>query len=73
LDKPEYPIKVIFFNGGEECVYKNEEEMVCDLEFFDSEDNDPEDATLVTDGRGREVILKIESLDLLKFELKEIP
>lgn len=68
---PEYPIRVKFLKEEEEYEYENEMELVCDLEWFDSEDNDPKDATLVKDRLGREVILKIEALELKKFELKK--
>ncbi|MCF8722310.1 hypothetical protein LQ236_000330 [Nitrospina gracilis] len=74
MERPSYPVKVVFFEKGEkveEEIYENEMEMCCDLEWFDSEVNTPEDTTIVTDRLGREVVLKIEALELIKFELKD--
>ena len=66
--KPEFPVKVKY-SDGEEVELENEMELACDLEFFDSEH--PEEDTLIFDRLGREVILKIEKLELIKFELKK--
>ncbi len=65
---PVYPIKVKYLEDNEESLHLDEIDLTCDLEWIDSEN--PEEQVMVTDALGREVILKIESLELLKFELK---
>ncbi|MDR2790130.1 MAG: M55 family metallopeptidase [Campylobacteraceae bacterium] len=57
-NKPAFPITVIF--------YENENEMKCDLEWFDSKDKD----VVVKDSHGQLINLKIEALNLVVFELK---
>ena len=67
---PQFPIKVRYINEKEVLEYQNEMDLVSDLKFFDNEMINPDDLVLVTDAQGRPVILKIESLELIKFELK---
>ena len=66
---PKYPIRVKYNYDGEEIEFEDEAIMASHLEWFDSEN--PEEDALVTDRLGREVILKVEELEVVKFILKE--
>ncbi|GHV03562.1 hypothetical protein AGMMS50229_03060 [Campylobacterota bacterium] len=68
--KPTFPIKVVYHEDGDVHIFNNEDEMVCDLEWFDTEDSD-ENAS-VTDANGQAVRLKIEALDIQTFELLHV-
>ncbi len=65
--KPEYPIKVLFKEDGEEWFFENKKDIAQNLEWFDSDD--PSENAIVTDKNGRQVTLKVEKLEVLTFEL----
>ena len=65
--QPEFPIKVLFQEDGEEWMLNDEEDIAVNLEWFNSDD--PEERAIVTDNRGRPVRLKVEALDVLICEL----
>ena len=67
--KPEFPIKVVFFEDNEEWVLENEEELACSLEWFDSDDED--ENAIVTDSLGRNVRIKIKGLKIIICQLQE--
>jgi hypothetical protein len=58
---------VFFEENGEEWVLDNEQEVACNLEWFDSDD--PDEHVLVTDGQGRAVRLKVQALKVVFCEL----
>jgi hypothetical protein len=68
LNRPEFPLKVVFQETGEEWLLENESDAAQNLEWFDSED--PEEAAVVTDKQGRPVRLKIEGLKVIAIALK---
>ena len=57
-EKPQYPITVLFKEDGDKWVLDNEQELGCNLEWFDSKD--PEQNTEVTDALGRNVEVVVE-------------
>jgi hypothetical protein len=67
-DKPQFPIKVFFYEDNDEWILNSEDDIALNLEWFDSEDI--EENTKVTDRLGRPVRLKVEALQVIKFELK---
>ncbi len=48
--KPEYPIKVLFKEDGEEWFFENKKDIAQNLEWFDSDD--PSENAIVTDKNG---------------------
>lgn len=71
-DAPQYPILVIYYESGEAVeqeTYDDEDDLVMDLEWFDSEHR-PEEAAIF-DRDGRRVRLKIEAMKVLICELAE--
>lgn len=64
---PEFPIRVTFHEDGEEWVLDSFDELASSLEWFDSDD--PTENASVVDGKGRPVRVKVEALELLRFEL----
>jgi hypothetical protein len=67
--QPEYPLTVTFHESGEIWTLVDLDDAACNLEWFDSDD--PEEQAVVVDNKGRPVRLKIESLKVIKCELKE--
>ena len=65
---PEFPITVLFHEDGDKWVLDNEDQLVCNLEWFDS--SDPEESATVTDNKGRTVHLLIVQFEIKAFELK---
>lgn len=65
---PEYPLEVLFSEGGESLFLENKFDVCTALEWFDSED--PDERAVVTDKFGRSVKLKVEFLEMLICELK---
>jgi hypothetical protein len=66
--EPEYPIRVFFKEDGETWVLENEEELVNNLEWFDSDSS--EEYAVTVDNQGRAVRVKVEKLELIVFKLK---
>lgn len=66
--KPKLPFHVIFEDGNR-WVLNSYDEIACNLEWFDS--NDEDDTTKVIDDLGRPVRLKIEALKIIYCELYE--
>lgn len=66
--KPKLPFHVIFEDGNR-WILNNDDEIACNLEWFDS--NDEDDTTKVIDDLGRPVRLKIEALKIIYCELEE--
>lgn len=69
MQRPEYPIKVVFKEDGETWILNNEEELATSLEWFDSES--PTENAMAIDNQGRAIRIKVEKLELVTFELKE--
>ncbi len=65
---PEFPLKIYFKEDSEEWILNDSEEVVCNLEWFNSDD--PSEKAVVTDNLGRKVRLKVEKLELLLCELE---
>ncbi len=73
-DKPQFPIKYVFrgdeHEGPEEETYEDLMELACNLEWFDSEDPEWEDSSIL-DAQGRPVRLKVVALEVIIFELEK--
>lgn len=67
LDRPTFPITVEYENEPAE-IFESEEDLCCNLEWFNSED--PEEQAKVVDSRGRSVELRIKELEIRKFIVK---
>ncbi len=70
---PQYPITIFYKDTGEWVKgekYKSEMELIVGLEFADTDENDNSWAVKAVDALGREVSLKVEAIDLKRFELK---
>jgi hypothetical protein len=67
--KPKFPLTVFFLEDKEEWVLDNEEELACNLEWFDSADED--ENAIVTDSLGRNVRLKIMGLKVIICRLED--
>ena len=67
--KPEFPLH-IKFDDGEEWILETIEEVECNLEWFDTDDDDK--SALVFDNYGKSVRLKVEALKLLVCELIQL-
>lgn len=65
---PIFPFTVIFADG-ERLTLDNVNDAECNLEWFDTEDED-DDPVVVLDRLGRPVSLKIEALRMVRCELK---
>ena len=65
---PAYPITVRFLTEDETWTLASEEEVACNLEWFDS--SDPEERTEVFDAKSRPVILKVSKLKIIELELR---
>ena len=65
--QPAYPVTVRFEEDSEDWVFESTQELVCSLEWFDSDD--PTQNASVTDALGRAVRLKVEELEVTTFEL----
>jgi len=68
-DEPEFPITVVFHTLGKRTESYSREELMTQLEYFDSED--PIEAATATDAKGRRVILKVEALEIVEFRLAD--
>ena len=68
-DEPTFPITVVFHKLGERTESHSREEIMTQLEYFDSED--PYESATATDAKGRRVVLKVEGLEILEFRLAE--
>lgn len=67
---PFYPVLFIW-GDGETTLYENEEEMVIDLEWFDSEVKRSEnDHVEIFDSRGRSLRVRIEKFEIVWCEEK---
>lgn len=66
--KPEFPITVLFHEDGEKWVLENEDQIACNLEWFDSAD--PEENSTVKDNRGRLIRLVVKKLEIQICELQ---
>jgi len=64
-DNPKWPILVTFEDGSQEQ-YKNEEELECNLEFFNS---DQDKNCKVTDANGDNVYLLLSNLKIKELKL----
>ncbi len=65
-DNPKWPLTVTFEDGSKEQ-YKNEEDLECNLEFFNSnQDKDCE----VTDALGKQVHLILSGLEIKEIKYK---
>lgn len=73
-NEPQFPIKYVFrgdeYDGLEEETYGDLKELACNLEWFDSEDPEWKDSSIL-DARGRLVRLKVVALEVIIFELME--
>lgn len=65
---PKFPITVHYYEEDEKIIIEKEDEVEGTLEYFDSED--PEENASVTDAKGREVLIKVEHLEVKAFSLK---
>lgn len=65
--KPKLPLHVIF-EDGDRWILNSDDEIACNLEWFDS--NDEDDTTKVIDDLGRPVKLKVEALKIIYCELE---
>lgn len=73
-NKPEYPITIYFRDTGEwvkDEEYSTEMELITGLEFADTEEKEDAWAVKATDKHGRNVSLKIEAIDLVRFEISD--
>lgn len=71
-DIPRYPISIYFKDTGEwvkDKAYTSEMELIVGLEFADTEENDDAWAVKAIDAFGRDVNLKVEAINLKRFEL----
>jgi Fe-S-cluster formation regulator IscX/YfhJ len=72
-DKPQFPIKYISrgdeHESPEEETYEDLKELACNLEWFDSEDPEWGNSSIL-DAQGRAARLKVVALDVIVFELK---
>ena len=66
---PEFPIRVRFLDDGDLWELDDEVEAATSLEWIDSED--PEERVVVTDRRGRRVVLVVEKLEIRVCELAD--
>jgi len=66
-DEPTFPIMVVFHKLGERTESYSREELMTDLEDYDSED--PAWAATTTDAKGRRVILKVVATEILELRL----
>jgi len=65
--RPEFPIRVSFHEDDDVWVLDSFDELAFSLEWFDS--NDPDENASVVDRKERAVRVKVERLELLRFEL----
>lgn len=68
MDKPEFPVTVNFLEDNSIWVLNTENELACNLEWFDSRDD--EEHVSVIDAKGRLVRLKVEKLEVIDFFLE---
>ena len=71
-DRPCYPIAVYFRDTGswvKSETFDTEIDLTIGLEFADTEETDDAWAIKALDKYGREVSLKIEAIELVRFEL----
>jgi hypothetical protein len=66
-DRPLFPIKVHFFEDGDEWIFDDDADIAQNLEWFDSDDI--EENASVTDRLNRPVRLKVEALSIIVLEL----
>jgi hypothetical protein len=59
---------VTFHEDGDEWLLNSLKELAGSLEWFDSDD--PAQNASVVDGKGRAVRIRVERLEVLRFELK---
>ena len=70
---PCYPITLYFRNTGEWVkseTFDNEQDLVVGLEFADTDEEDDAWAIRALDKYDREVSLKVEAIELVRFELR---
>lgn len=67
--RPKFPLTVLFLEDNEEWVLDSDEELACNLEWFDS--TDEEENAIVTDSLGRSVRLKIKGLKVIVCQLED--
>lgn len=66
--EPRFPITVRFHEDDETLTLLNLNDAACNLEWFDSDDED--EKAEVIDSEGRPVRLKVQSLEVVICELK---
>ena len=73
MEYPTYPIKVTFLEDEDDdefvWILDNENELVCNLEWFDS--RDPEEHAIVEDKFLRRIRVKIEEFRLIEFFIED--
>jgi len=62
VEKPKFPITIVWEEDGEQDVFKNEIDAACTLEWLDSTDSDS--GVAVTDSTGRAVTLIVEKSEM---------
>lgn len=67
MASPVYPLRVVF-GDGDEWQLDNQDEVACNLEWFDS--SDPDEDAEVLDALNRPVVLKVERLEVKLLKLQ---
>ncbi|WP_417542203.1 hypothetical protein [Methylophaga thalassica] len=73
-DKPQYPITIFYRDLGdwvEKETFHTEMDLLVGLEFADTNEQENAWAIKAVDALGRNINLKIEAIELIKFELKD--
>lgn len=64
---PEFPLTISYHSDGNAWTFETLDELLASLDWFESDD--PAERASVVDARGRLVRLKLQSGQLLAFEL----